>query len=244
MKEIVQRFTALFLTFALVGGLFAFEVMPAEAASSKPKYDKTTTLYYMGTDDDGMYTNLYIENISKKIKKSSIKSSDKSILKIDSVSYSKSGKGESITIQILKAGTAKVSFKYKSKTYKITVKVKKYTNPAKTFKLSCFNSGKNLKSQFNKKYYSSNTLKKTKKKVSFTIKAASGWKLSEVEVIRIKGSTGTDVIDKHYSTPTSKKKTIKISSLKGGGKYHIIVTFVNKKNGASIPLEYYINMGY
>ena len=114
MQRIKSKLLSIMLILTLAVGLVGIvNVDPSYAASKKIHVKKKTVSIYAGST----YQQKLIDKKGKTIKAKKVKwkSKNKSIAKI-----SKKGK-----ITAVKAGTAKMTAKYKGKTYKFTVKVKK-----------------------------------------------------------------------------------------------------------------------
>ena len=88
----------------------------------------------------------------------------------------------SATLRVSAAGTATVSYKIGSKTYKTTIKVLNYVNPVKSITLTGVNGGKTFASLTKSAVYPSKslTLKSNPKTSALKITPASGWKITEV----------------------------------------------------------------
>lgn len=151
-----------------------FTALPVQAASSLEVPKSLNYTLYSSKDASN--------NASKTRKKSivwvpskvtSLKSSKKSVA---TVTQSKAaGSGRFIYVNLKKAGTTTISFKYKSKTYKTKITVKKYVNPVSSVKI-----GSTTLSSSTFKNSSEASLKYSKfanKKVKVSVKLKPGWKL-------------------------------------------------------------------
>lgn len=228
----------------------------AFAAISVPK---SQTVYLRSKYERGIsYTGIVgiaVDGMTKKqkITKSSVKSSNTSVIAPTSMyrsasdySYqyfdnsgndsSRSSAYSYIDLQAKKPGTATVSFKIGSKTYKTKVTVKNYVNPAATIKIPGVNSGKNIASKFNSDTYESGKQTKTAKSGKIRVKAASGWKLVRVYI-------DDNKLNGHGISYWSSKGVSSVSlpiafALKAKGKYYYSFTFQNTKNKAELTLTY------
>ncbi|MDO4808057.1 MAG: hypothetical protein Q4A07_12525 [Coriobacteriales bacterium] len=94
-------------------------------------------------------------------------------------------------------GTGKVSYKYKGKTYKATVRVKKYTNPVKKLNIGT----KKLAGKFNKQNtFDTDFAKLKNKKISIT--PAKGWKVQKiVSMVSINGGLTNKMLKNGAKVP-------------------------------------------
>ncbi|MDO4400692.1 MAG: hypothetical protein Q4D27_07080 [Coriobacteriia bacterium] len=126
-------------------------------------------LYFPGKDAAASNVYYVFSGSDKAITK--VKSSNKKV-----VAVSQSGEFKAMfQMQLKKAGKAKVTFKYKGKSYTMNVVVAKYTNPVKTYKIGSTNyASKFKKTPF---YFAGGKVLKGK----VTVKAATGWKFKHFE---------------------------------------------------------------
>ncbi len=240
MRRMLKRITSMVLVIALACGVFG--AVPVSAASLK--YDKKVIVYLGGPsgNQDAIthtYADINITNCNAKPKNVKISSSN---VGLTNVFYDSSSKTAAITVSAFKAGTYTVTFKVKGTQYSSQVTFKKYKNPVSTLKITGVRNNKNIASKTAANHYGSAKLNKNVSNAKLTIKPASGWRLTEVEVSRYKGKSGSfekQMLAKSYKT--SKKKTISLGNLKKSKTYILGLTFENKKNGAQIYLEYSIN---
>lgn len=147
---------------------------------------------------------VYEPNPNAKNKISKVKLSNKNVAKIK---Y----KGNwDFTVELKKAGTTTITYTYKGKTYKHKLVVNKYTNPMKSFKVG----STEYKTKFKKTPICNVKSKISGKKVK--VKAASGWKISEILV----------------STTNGEKRVKNGYKLKKGESY-VTVVLKNKKKGTT-----------
>ena len=204
----LRRKLAAFLAVVMLASCFVVVGAPKAYADSAKvvKYAKTVKI---STGSPEIYFDM--SNKVKKIKKVKVTSSNKSVLKVV----------DSAFLEVKKAGTSTLTIKVTDKSghvhkYKSTVKVYKYKNAFKSFKIG----KKQLRTKFKKytnAWFDYGKLKSGK----INITPASGWKLVSIKYEAYIG-------DKHY------KKTIKNKSkinLDKNGDYEITVKMKNKKTG-------------
>ena len=226
----------------------------AFAAISIPKSQTFYLRSKSGTTSYSGFVGISVDGMTKKqkITKSSVKSSNTSVIAPTSMyrnasdssyqsfensgyDYSRSSAYSYIDLVAKKPGTATVSFKIGSKTYKTKVTVKNYVNPAATIKIPGVNSGKNIASKFNSQNYASGKQATTVKSPKISIKAASGWKLTNVSISDIKSNQSLS----YWSTKGVSSASIPVAfMLKANGQYSYTFTFRNTKNKAELELRY------
>ena len=214
-----------------------------------------TQLVYMNGSDYG-WIDIYVGNIPKgqSVKMSSVKVSNKKVLKPTSVSLYNSEHhyfqeyddyydySSYINLQALKAGTCKVSYTIGKKSYSTTVTVKKYVNPVKSLVVPGVKSGKNLASAFNKNSYNEIDLKSNGKKGNIVLKPKSGWR-----VISLEYRNYSDGIFRSFSwgdSGTTKAVLPLPKALKKNTYCGIAATLRNVKDGGTISILYDINSPY
>ena len=202
---------ALFLT-------MTFGVGSALADGSEIDVDKIKTkstqkmLYFPGKDAAGANVYYVFSGSDKAITK--VKSSNKKV-----VAVTQSGEFKAMfQMQFKKAGKAKVTFKYKGKSYTMNVVVAKYTNPVKTYKIG----SKNYASKFKKSpfYFAGGKVLKGK----VTVKAATGWKFKHFEYYK-----------------NGKLKTAKSYKL-SGNEGQVTAVLQHKKSGALVYVSVFAGM--
>ena len=226
----------------------------AFAAISIPK---SQTVYLRSKSGTTSYTGIVgiaVDGMTKKqkITKSSVKSSNTSVIAPTSMyrnasdssyqsfensgyDYSRSSAYSYIDLVAKKPGTATVSFKIGSKTYKTKVTVKNYVNPAATIKIPGVNSGKNIASKFKSQNYASGKQAKTVKSGKISVKAASGWKLTNISVY----DNRTNQTISYWSSKGVSSVSLPVAfALKAKGRYDYTFTFKNTKNKAELQLSY------
>ena len=229
----MKKVWGIFLATVLLVTMFS---NTAFAAISVPK----SQTIYLTSKNGTSSVSIPVNGLTKKqkITKSSVKSSNTSVLAPSSLNrntneyttqyinnkskdYSSSYVSSSIYFDAKKAGTSTITFKVGSKSYKSKVTVKKYVNPATTIIVPGVNSGKKTK---------------TAKSGKIRVKAASGWKLVRVYI-------DDNKLNGHGISYWSSKGVSSVSlpiafALKAKGKYYYSFTFQNTKNKAELTLTY------
>ena len=161
-------------------------------------------------------------DMGKKVKSSAkvtVKSSKKSVIE----PFYESGH---VYLSVKKKGKAKITIKNKStkKTYKCTVKVIKYKNPFKKFKVGKLNGAKTFKT-WSTGMMKSTPAKGTKAKV--TIKAKKGWKVKKITLVSSKFNSSNG----SFKTVTKNVKNKSTITYKGGSwDQRLFVKMYNKKH--------------
>lgn len=143
MSKIIKKVLLVLMT--LILAMPVLPVTEAQAASKKPTFSKNVTLVHYAKDkarNKGAWEIRTDDEYGRDtIKVSKLKSSNSKVLKVHIAN--KGGKQEAIGIQSKKAGTATVSFTAtvngKKHNFKCKVKVVKYQNPFKSFKVGSKN---------------------------------------------------------------------------------------------------------
>lgn len=168
------------------------------------------------------------KNISaKKIK--NVKSSNAKVLKIAGKPYNeKVGKKKAVVLDLcaLKPGKATLSFKYKSKTYKIKFVVKRFNNGLQSFKLGGIS--KNFASNFNSGMMYDYDKEIVKNPANLQVKTKKNWVITAISVYTDFDMDGEKVFS------NSKGKTsaaVKGSKLKFSDILTIVTDCKNKKTG-------------
>lgn len=175
--------------------------------NAKGTYTDIYGAYITGCDDSCM--GIYFD-AKKPIgqKPTSVKVSNKKIVRVHAYK-------DGLSIIGKKPGTTKVSFKYKGKKHKITVKIRKYKNPVKSFKIG----GKQVRSRLNEMaeiFFTPLPLGK------LNIKPAKGWKVKKIEFFYENGKI-----------KTVKNKKAKVTK----NVEYVIVTMKNTKKKYSMQLS-------
>lgn len=244
----MKKVWGIFLATVLLVTMFS---NTAFAAISVPK----SQTIYLTRKNGTSSVSIPVNGLTKKqkITKSSVKSSNTSVLAPSSLNrntneyttqyinnkskdYSSSYVSSSIYFDAKKAGTSTITFKVGSKSYKSKVTVKKYVNPATTIIIPGVNSGKNIASKFNSDSYKSGKHTKTAKSGKIRVKAAKGWKLVRVFIDDNK-LNGQGI--SYWSSKGVSSVSLPIAfALKAKGKYYYSFTFQNTKNKAELTLTY------
>lgn len=234
MKRTLQRL----LSAAIVALMFA--VMSVTPALAGVNYEKTIVSYLSSKSGDTGYGYVYVNGIpsGKKVVKSSIKSSNPKVVRLYSVTnsssktekiwkdaYAYSGRTGGIELMLLKKGTATVSFKVGSKTYKTKVKVLGYSNPVSKLTIA---GGKNLASQFKNGANASG--KVAKKSGKIVVQAAKGWKIGSVSY------SGNNKSWSHSMSGATKATLSIPAKFASGGS--VTVSFSNTGTGGSLYVSY------
>lgn len=247
---------------AVLAAAVALTALPV-TASAAVSYSKKQVVYLTPGVSDGWNT-LYVYGLKKgqTIKKSSIKSSKKSVLEVSYVqngtstykNYSYTAKKNKttsftdryayISYHMKKAGTATISYKIGTKTYKTKVTLKKYTNPLKSITISGVSGGKNIASKVNKSTNASLKMTKSSSNGSVKISTKSGWKITYASVDVYKH---TDKVDSllfsrgyySYSKPAS-SVTLKVGSMSKSNRYYVNIS-CQSTSGGYLYISYAIN---
>ncbi len=254
MKKLIQKAAVLVLTLAVLVTTIPVSVMAA------PYVPESQTVYRYGKGVTS--TSIYVGGLSKSqtIKKSSVKSSDPSVVKpgylqkssnsynyetqyFDDTAPSKTGSNNysySIGLKLLKKGSSRVSFQIDNKKYETTVNVKDYTNPLKTVKIAGLKNGKSTNLASKLKSQNTTNLKLTKNKSNAIIEVAvkSGWKLTGIELYSPKESAYYSV--RNYAKGVSGAK-LHVGTLKKNQPYQVKLEFKNTKDNGTLTSYYYIN---
>lgn len=207
MKNKFLRILVLVMLLALVVG-----TVPAMAASKKVKINAET----LWADAYGFQ--ISAENVPENAKVTSVKSSNKSVLKVKKYGDTFS---DIIVFPGTKTGKAKITVKYKvgKNSYSVTspnYTVKKFPNAIKSLKIKIGNSTKTVNLKKNKIDYIVNKFNETKATV--TVKAASDWRVGSLHLYS--GSTDKDI---------KSGKSFKVPKGENG---EISIALQNKKSGA------------
>lgn len=248
----MKRLAGLILSLVIALGVF----LPTTGVQATPRYEKTQYFSWWGHS----YTSsLYIGDLTQAefLDPSSVKSSNSKVAEIDYKELYEyadpSGSYNSARIGIIlkKKGTANVSFKLGTKSYKITVKVgtgssggssSKYVCAVKNFFVSNVNGGKDLAKNFKKTNYASELKWEKTDHSTLKIQTKSGWKVSYVSVY---GEDGSYHRNRSYRFDESGNLTLDLGEMNKGDKitHSISVNFVkgsgNKIKGSSVYI--YLN---
>ncbi len=164
MAQSKKRFTRILLALIMLAVCIPALGKRAEAATTK--YSFTSYVYGKKSKDSFTFTNW------DGYKKFTVSSSNKKVIQVKKLSSSK------YRVTYKKAGKAKLTLKYyetdtktPTYTYVYSIRLYKWVNPFKTFKVG----GKNITSKYN---YSTYYYKDMSGKVS--VKLKSGWKIKKI----------------------------------------------------------------
>ncbi len=247
LKQFCKKALGLGLAAAL-----ALSVAPVSAQASV-SYDKSSVVYLTSTDGSSGISKSISVSCKKKsetIKKSSIKSSEKSVAELEYLSkYTNTNTTDyftkddsrnteskyysyNICMKLKKAGKSDISFKVGNKTYKSTVTVKKYDNPIQTLKITGVKKGKNIASTFQKSANASDSYKMSGKSNVVKITPKKGWKISSIAV---HDSMSNDSLNLgNYSVDGLKNAQLEIGGITKGSSKNVTIACVNKSNGANL----------
>lgn len=207
MKNKLLRILALVMLLALVVG-----AMPAMAASKKVRI-KGQTLWIGAYGDD-----ITVQNAPKSARVVSVKSSNKSVLKV----YKDGNTFDDISVSPgKKTGKATITVKYTvgKDSYSVTsdpFTVKKFPKAIKSLKVN----GKSV--NLSRDAFDYPLFGYAKAKGTITVKAASGWKVSKLVLFP----------DPDYNPASAYRKTVKNGksfNIPKDGSYCVDITMTNKK---------------
>jgi len=230
----------------LAAALLILSVMPAYAVS----VDWRGAKMYLGSSNKSHTIGFSVEinDLKANSKITSIKSSDKSIIRLSSLdTWDSSWKNlensddtsedhsASIYLLGMKKGKATVSFKVDGKTYKKEIQVLGFINPIKTFKLTGISSS-NLKGKFAKTSYVATNLKSDAKAGSLKVAAASGWKITSVS-----WSAWSESKYRSFDLGSGASSvSMPIPKMTKKGEYNIWIEMINTKTKATASFTYHI----
>lgn len=224
----------------IFGGLLLMLLVlsPSFLVSAAPSVPAEVTGYLGGEGAGAFGVVIKVSGLSssQKIKKSSIKSSDTSVVSgYPQISYS--GKTATIQLSAIKAGTAIISFKIDGIEYTTKATVRNYKNPSKSVTVTNvkYGSKSNLATGWRKgAYYAGPDLSKTTSNAVIKIKAKSGWKVRNIRLYPMFGST--KYFTRNYSKPKSNvslKLNKNLTKTENNG-YFLEITYVNTQNKGTI----------
>ena len=235
-ENIVKRYTKQIVALVLAAFLIV-SILPAGKveAASKIKYDKKVVAYYHEKDDMN-YTHINITGLTKKQKVKNVTSSNSSVVTLGSISKSFdrtktvkvdknayantwSSGSSTIVLYIKGVGTATVSYKIGSKTYKTKVTIKKFASPSTSIIITGLNDGKNMNTQIDwaDRYNDMDSVDAANSKL--TVKTRKGWKMTDVDFY----NTSTGFSKSRYYEKGF--KTFNLGKLSKKESYNIYITF-------------------
>lgn len=262
MKKLLTKALGVVLSLAVAASCLAPATVHAAVEAPKKQ-----TVYLTSKKGENT-TAICVSGLTKdqKIKKSSVKSSKKSVAKLfyleryaAQVDYSSEFYEDNydnydesfnyaeyyIYLKVKKAGTTTISYKVDNKKYTTVLTVKNYTNPLKEVKITGINSGKDIAKKLKNQNNANITLKKNVSDAILKLKANKNWKITNVSMNSLeKESDGYYYVVEQYSYYTDKKRSsvnLNVGDLKAKGAYRISVTMQNTKDGGTLNCYYYIN---
>lgn len=242
-KRKLQALLCAILLSILFGGICGGSAEAKEDISWLKSASKKEVLYTDPSLKKAIYNQWTVclyplsKNISAK-RVTNVKSSNSKVVKIVGKPYNKkAGKKKAVVLDLRaeKPGKATVSFKYKSKTYKIKCVVKKYSNGLKSFKLG------GIADDFAPKF-NSGTMYDYDKEVdnnptNLKVKTKKNWVITSISIYADEEIYG----EKVFSNSKGKSSvTVKESRLKFSSMMSIEVDCKNKKTGEEE--EYWITL--
>lgn len=207
MKKHFKKLLPVLLILTLT--LVTFVTVEAKTITSD---SKTVTVY---SKSSKAYNNFLKKSISanekilttvpnsKKI--TNLKSTNTAVVTLKTQKGSGNAKGyTAVFLKIKKAGTATVSYKIGTTTYKTKIIVKKYTNPFSTLKLG----GQSITSKFKtNNVYTLRYAKYKNKSLKLNYKAKSGWTIVSADYLLSTSSQKADWVDNNKSFKVTKKNS-------------------------------------
>lgn len=227
MKKATKKLLSLLLAFGMIISMFS--ITPATIWAANANVPKSMTLVAYKKPVSEFLTLL-------SAKAASLKSSNTSVVSVKQTKFNFGTQPSySISLTPKKAGTATVSLKYKGKTYKTKVTVKKYVNPIKTVKLgTTVISGSKFKtaSEINLSY-----AKFAGRNLKTNVQLASGWKLEKMFIYNGDPANGSlkpaiEYMQKGWARTESVANGSKVP-VAGGKGFKIMFTATNTKTGIS-----------
>lgn len=165
----------------------------------------------------------------------------------DSPSTNKSYNGyASVSLDVEKAGTAKIKYTVGGVSKTINLTIKNYVNPIKTITLTGANNSQNFASRTKNSNYMSQyyddfkpvMLNANTKSAKLKVVPADGWKITNVDLEDV--TTGLERSISNYNTPMS-SATISWGTLNAKHNYNVYANLVNTSNGATQYVNYLIH---
>lgn len=261
MRKLTKHIAALAMAVAV-----AVTAITPVTAEAKPVYPEKLTLYHSSANKNwGTYTSITISNLGKNdtIKKSSIKSSDESVMKVmclnknytsyETQYFSKQKNSTytynnySIEMSLLKIGKATLTFKIGKKSYSSKVAVCNYENPLKSAKILGTDYAKQVKEDNS---YNGIKTSSTKKNQSFIFKANKNWKITNVNIFEYektganKSYTSTHTQRWNYESAPKSNLTCNVGKIEKNNYYAVFIKLANTKTEGTQQIQFYINNPY
>ncbi|MBR6221698.1 MAG: hypothetical protein IKQ80_14125 [Clostridia bacterium] len=203
---------------------------------------ETATLYMRGKDNGtNFYESVELQNVTKDTRITDIKSSNKKVMKVLSLRKTTStnkvygtGKteksyGARISVNLMKLGTATLTYKQDGKRMSQKYVVKAYSNPISSLVLTGI-SDKDLKARFDKHGLADSlSLTKNASAGKLKVKAASGWVITSVTW----RDQAEDSERCYYSYRGASSCTLSTPAMVKGNGYYLSVDLRNKATGGS-----------
>ena len=210
----IRKTVLLLLTIISVLGL---QLISVNAKSPIPSIDKKVYIAIYSAPQSAFGKTIYIENSIEEKEPTGLKNSNPNVVEV----LNKGSYG--LTVNVKKAGTSTISFKYAGKKLSTIITAYNWKNPCKFFKVG----NKNLTSKFNKsRVYNWNKQKK-QWKAKISLKANKGWKLKKIQYLY----DGVKTTVKNNSVVTFKGDCTGSS---------LSALFVQDKNG----IQTWVELGY
>lgn len=208
------------VTVLLLAVVLCVALIPAgEAQAAAPKFDKKVTMRVYKSKKTTSQKDIYVQLPNYQGKITKITSSNKKVVTVVNPT------NNSFSLKPKKPGKAKVTFQYGKKKYTITVQVKSWENPCKTFKIGKKNYVKNFNAS--RRYY----LSKQNKDITGTINIVpqKGWKINEIYVFGMGSVKNKSKVTIHGGRYTDGDPSIATY-------YYVRADFCNKKTGEIVSL--------
>lgn len=213
----------------LLAVAFCMSLIPAgKAQAAAPKFDKKVTMRVYKSKKTTMTKYMYVQLPNYQDSITKVTSSNKKVVSVVTPT------NNSFSLKPKKPGKAKVTFRYGKKKYTVSVQVKYWENPCKTFKVGKKDYAKNFNASG--RYYLSKQNKDVTGKLNIVPK--KGWKIKRIYVFGMGEVKNKSQITVHGGRYTYGDPSI--------GKYHYVrVEFYNKKTGedTNLTLEFTPNKG-
>lgn len=206
MKKHIKKILPVFLMLILTMAASVMVEAKTITTYSRPitVYSKSSKLYssFLGKYNSSNEAMLTVVPSSDKV--TSLKSTNSSVVSLTIKNGSGNAKGnKGIFLKAKKAGTATVSYKIGSNTYKTKIVVKKYTSPFSSLKLGNSNILSKFKSNGT---YTMSYAKYKNKSLKLSYKEKSGWSIS-ADYLQKPGNQKSSLIENNKSFKVTKKNS-------------------------------------
>lgn len=240
-----MRNTRKLICAAMAVALLAVTLLPAFAVSVDWG---PTTVHLLSKDGEPYFTDDIAISDLNGAKVTNIKSDKKSVISIASfttetrsfTNYDDEDDREeedkaAIGLKARKKGSAVISFKVGSKTYKKTYTVLAYVNPVKSFVVTGINNS-NMKSVFAQNAIANGKLSANAKAGDWKVTAANGWKIQKADWLDLKND---DIMFQQFSKGAA-SISMYIPAMKKTGQYMFRLHLINIKTKAEVNIIYSI----